>query len=393
MIDRNHWRGDSDQTAGAARAGRGLLAGLLRCGRCGRKLYVRYWGTSGTSARYLCSGDYHADGGRYCLGFGGATVDRRFGEEVVRVLSPLGVRASLAALNEIGSELDDRRRALARQIEQLEYEAARASEQYHHVDARNRLVASELERRWNDKLEALGRARASLVEFEAGSRPVSAEQRAAIVAFGERFSDVWNHAACPIELKKQIVRTVIEEVLVDENPPGRLSFIVHWKGGSHTAFEMEKANPKTVSKTADDDVEVVRKMAPRYGDDVIAKRAQPAGATDGKGQAMEPHRRQIGSPQARDRRAHALRRGRRDRDDAGSGATHRDERHHDQEARRRWCVADAPGRAVCAVGDPARGSRPRPCARDHRASQAHRPPRPGGYVRAAARNLRMKSRR
>jgi DNA invertase Pin-like site-specific DNA recombinase len=283
MIDRNHWRGESDQTAGAARAGRGLLAGLLRCGRCGRKLYVRYWGTSGTSARYLCSGDYQADGGRYCLGFGGATVDRRFGEEVVRVLSPLGVRASLAALSQIGTELDDRRRALARQIEQLEYEATLASEQYHQVDARNRLVASELERRWNYKLEALGRAKASLVELEAGSRPASAEERAAIVAFGERFSDVWNHAACPIELKKQIVRTVIEEVLVDEKPPGRLSFIVHWKGGSHTAFEMEKANPKTVSKTADEDVEVVRKMAPRYGDDVIASVLNRLGRRTGKG--------------------------------------------------------------------------------------------------------------
>ena len=72
------------------RAGHGLLAGLLRCGRCGRRLYVRYWGKAGTAARYLCSGDFAAAGGRYCLGFGGATVDRRFGEEIVRVLSPLG---------------------------------------------------------------------------------------------------------------------------------------------------------------------------------------------------------------------------------------------------------------------------------------------------------------
>jgi hypothetical protein len=64
MIRRNDFRGESDETAGAARAGKGLLAGLLRCGRCGRKLYVRYWGKSGTSARYLCSGDFGADGGR-----------------------------------------------------------------------------------------------------------------------------------------------------------------------------------------------------------------------------------------------------------------------------------------------------------------------------------------
>ena len=81
MISRNTWRGDSDETAGAARSGTGLLAGLLRCRRCGRKLHVRYWGKAGTSARYLCPGDFITGGGRYCLGFGGATVDRRVGAE------------------------------------------------------------------------------------------------------------------------------------------------------------------------------------------------------------------------------------------------------------------------------------------------------------------------
>jgi hypothetical protein len=95
MTRRNYWRGESDETAGAVRAGKGLLAGLLRCGR---RLYVRYWGKAGTNPRYLCSGDFGADGGRYCLGFGGATVDRRFGEVIVRVLSPLGIRASLEVL-------------------------------------------------------------------------------------------------------------------------------------------------------------------------------------------------------------------------------------------------------------------------------------------------------
>jgi DNA invertase Pin-like site-specific DNA recombinase len=283
MIGRNNWRGESDETAGAVRAGKGLLAGLLRCGRCGRKLYVRYWGKSGTSARYLCTGDFGADGGRYCIGFGGATVDRRFGAEIVRVLSPLGVRASLEALDRLGTQQDERRAALQRQLEQLEYDTARAFEQYNEVDPRNRLVASELERRWNGKLEERERARASLDEMDSRRQPVSAEERNALMAFSERFADAWNHSGCPIELKKQIVRSVIEEVLVNEDPPGKLAFIVHWKGGSHTAFEMEKASPKTVSRTADADIEVIRKMAPRYGDDAIARVLNKLGRQTGKG--------------------------------------------------------------------------------------------------------------
>jgi DNA invertase Pin-like site-specific DNA recombinase len=283
MMRRNYWRGDADETAGAVRAGHGLLAGLLRCGRCGRRLYVRYWGKAGTAARYLCSGDFVTAGGRYCLGFGGATVDRRFGEEIVRVLSPLGIRASLEALDRLGAQEDARRQALARQLEQVEYETARAAEQYHAVDPRHRLVAAELERRWNVKLEETERVRATLAEVDARREPPSAEERAALLAFGERVGDLWHHPACPVELKKQLVRTVIEEVLVDEEPPGTLAFIVHWKGGSHTAFTMTKVGPKTASRTADADLDVIRKMAPRYGDADIARVLNKLGRRTGKG--------------------------------------------------------------------------------------------------------------
>jgi DNA invertase Pin-like site-specific DNA recombinase len=283
MIRRNNLRGESEETAGAVRAGKGLLAGLLRCGRCGRRLYVRYWGKAGTSARYVCTGDFGAEAGRYCIGFGGATVDRRLSEEIVRVLSPLGIRASLEAVDQLGSREDQRRQALARQIEQLEYETARAAEQYNAVDPRNRRVASELERRWNVKLEETDRVRMSLAEIDDRRQPPSAEDRVALMVFGERFSDLWNHADCPVDIKKQIVRTVIEEIVVNEESAGKLSFIVHWKGGSHTALEIERVSPKTVNRTADADLDVIRKMALRYGDADIARVLNKLGRSTGKG--------------------------------------------------------------------------------------------------------------
>src|SRR5271157_4902385 len=148
MIQRNsvNWEGDESMTA--IRAGQGLLVGLLRCGHCGRKLHVRYWGGQGTNARYLCKGDYD-DGGQYCLGFGGASVDRRLGQELLKVISPLGVQASLRALEELSAGGTAQCTALSRKLEQLVYEARKAFEQYDAVDARNRLAASELERRWN----------------------------------------------------------------------------------------------------------------------------------------------------------------------------------------------------------------------------------------------------
>jgi hypothetical protein len=119
MIRGNSLKGASEPTVSAVRAGQGLLAGLLRCGRCGRKLHVRYWGKNGTAARYLCKGDF-ASGGRYCLGFGGSTVDRRLGEELLRVLSPLGMQASVRALAQQRARESEQGQALRRQLEQLE---------------------------------------------------------------------------------------------------------------------------------------------------------------------------------------------------------------------------------------------------------------------------------
>src|SRR5271169_1832561 len=100
MIRRNSVNWQGDESMAAIRAGQGLLVGLLRCGHCGRKLHVRYWGGSGTNARYLCKGDYD-DGGQYCIGFGGSSVDRRIGQEILKVIAPLGVEASLRALEEM----------------------------------------------------------------------------------------------------------------------------------------------------------------------------------------------------------------------------------------------------------------------------------------------------
>src|SRR5580704_4222576 len=152
VLRRNSVNWQRDESMAAIRAGQGLLVGLLRCGHCGRKLHVRYWGARGTHARYLCKGEF-ADGGRYCIGFGSASVDRRLSKEVLQVISPLGVEASLKALEELSARDAAQRAALSSKLEQLEYEAKKAFEQYDAVDARNRLVASELERRWNEKLE------------------------------------------------------------------------------------------------------------------------------------------------------------------------------------------------------------------------------------------------
>jgi DNA invertase Pin-like site-specific DNA recombinase len=272
-----------DAAVGAVREGQGLLVGILRCGRCGRRMHVRYWGRKGTHGRYLCVGDYQA-GGRYCVAFGGGLVDRQFSERLLDVISPLGVEASLRALDELASQDDERYQARSRKVEQLEYETQRAFEQYNEVDPRNRLVAAELERRWNEKLRELEETRASLRDLKRETRSVTSEDRDRLLAMGRDFSSVWHSDQCSMELKKKIVRTVVEEVIAHVEEDGkRLRFVIHWSGGVHTQFEMDKPGYGSYgTKTSIEALEVIRRMAGRYGDDQIAAVLNRSGYRTGK---------------------------------------------------------------------------------------------------------------
>lgn len=271
LIRGNNLRLGMDESVGAVRSGQGLLAGLLRCARCGRKFHMRYWGKSGTAGRYCCIGDYDA-GGSYCLAFGGSTVDRMFSEELLRVLSPLGVEASLQAIDQLSKRESDGQQALGRQLQQVEYETQRALEQYDAVDPRNRLVAAELERRWNEKLAEAEALKARLVEMDSQQPLLTENQRQEIMELGNRFGLVWQNTDCPVELKKKIIRTVIEEILVDmDDEKKMLLFTIHWKGGIHTRFEIPKPPSGVGRKTSMEDLEVIRCLAKRYGDDEIAR--------------------------------------------------------------------------------------------------------------------------
>jgi DNA invertase Pin-like site-specific DNA recombinase len=283
MTRRNSVNWEPEESMSAIRAGQGLLVGLLRCGHCGRKLHVGYWGGTGTNARYLCKGDYD-DGGQYCIGFGGAMVDRRLSEERLKAISPLGVEASFKAMEELSSGEAAQRAALSSKLEQLEYEARRAFEQYDVVDARNRLAAAELERRWNEKLEESETVRQQLSCLAERRCSLSADEESSILSMGEHFAEVWHSDGCPPTLKKMIFRTVFEEIIARSNPEKKtLYFTIHWKGGVHTQLEMDRPRSATDTATPMEALEIIRRMAVRHGDDQIASVLNQLGHSTGKG--------------------------------------------------------------------------------------------------------------
>jgi hypothetical protein len=256
---------------------------LLRCARCGRKLHIRYWGKHGTAARYLCSGDFDT-GGSYCLGFGGATVDRRLSEVILGVISPQGVEASLVAIAQSRGEGSDRRSALERQLQQARYEAERAFAQYDQVEPGNRLVCEVLEQRWNAKLEEQQRIAQELDALTDAAAALTPADELTLRALGKHFAEVWNSDACAMALKKRIARTLINEIVVDIDAAQQLNMVIHWHGGCHTPFSMKKPmSGAIVHKTAIEDVELIKRMALRYGDDEIARVLSKLGRYTGKG--------------------------------------------------------------------------------------------------------------
>ena len=282
MTRRNSVNWQGDESMAAIRAGQGLLVGLLRCGHCGRKLHVRYWGARGTHARYLCKGDYD-DGGQYCQRFGGASVDRRLSQELLKVISPLGIEASLRALEELSTGDAAQRIALSSKLEQLEYEARKAFEQYDAVDARNRLVAYELERRWNEKLEEIAKTKQRLAGLNGKRYSLSVDEEDQILAMGANFSEVWQNDHCPSTLKKMIFRTVVEEIIVRTDAEKKtLQFTIHWKGGTHTQLAMDRPRSATETATPIEALEIIRRMAVRHGDDQIASVLNRLGYSTGK---------------------------------------------------------------------------------------------------------------
>src|ERR1700751_293987 len=283
MIRRNSVNWEGDESMAAIRAGQGLLVGLLRCGHLGRKLHVRYWGGRGTNARYLCKGDYDG-GGQYCIGFGGSSVDRCVGQELLKAIAPLGVEASLRALEELSAGGTAQCTALSRKLEQLVYEARKAFEQYDAVDARNRLAASELERRRNGKLEEIEAVKQRISSLETERYSLSPEEEIRIRSMGDHFAGVWQSNPCPPTLKKMIFRTAIEEIIVrTDQDKENLELLIHWKGGAHTRLAMQRPRSGAETATPMEALEIIRRMAVRHGDDQIASVLNRRGYSTGKG--------------------------------------------------------------------------------------------------------------
>lgn len=256
---------------GPARSGKSLLAGLLRCRRCGRKLHVTYSGSQGNVPRYACRGAAINHGTAKCLSFGGLALDKAVEQEVLKTIKPEAIRATLAHQEKLYISETEHRRAMELALTQAEYEAERAFRQYNATEPENRLVAAELERRWNRALQEVEHLKAELKK--APKHYPDPEEFAYLLALAEDFPRVWHDPGTDMAMKKRIVRTLIEEVLVDvDEEHAVIDVVIHWAGGCHTTLQVKKNRTGHHHySTSQDIVELVRDLAHVASDREIAR--------------------------------------------------------------------------------------------------------------------------
>jgi DNA invertase Pin-like site-specific DNA recombinase len=237
MLQDNHAEYDRHKTRGIARAGAALLHGLVFCAECGHKMMVQYKPT----ARYVCRHLNHKYGAPICQNISADPVDAQVIKAFFQALSPIELDLYQRALAEQQQIADQARQAQQQQIERLRYQANLAERQFNRVDPDNRLVASELEARWETALRELRQAEATASQAQqalAVPLVLSPELKAAFSDIGESLPQIWEQNLLSPEQKKSFLRCLIEKIALHRVTPDQLQARIIWAGGQTTTLSI-----------------------------------------------------------------------------------------------------------------------------------------------------------
>jgi len=256
----------------SARGGRALLTGLLRCGRCGRMMRVFYGSKAGNAHHYQCVGDRAHIGGKICIGIGGARVDRAVAAQILEAVSPLATEAALQAAERFAAADQDVRQALTHELEEARYDASLAARRYEAVDPAKRLVARELEARWNTALERVAELDHRLTHLQAANASRPQIDRSALLELAHDLPSAWNAPTTNARTRQRLTRILVQEVVIDLDQASHEAVVtIHWSGGRHTevrvARRREGGYPEGQHPSP---VEVIRKLGGQWPDRELA---------------------------------------------------------------------------------------------------------------------------
>jgi excisionase family DNA binding protein len=272
---------------GAAREGGALLQGIVRCGRCGRRMQVAYSGRDGNVPRYACVRGHvlhHTESS--CQSLGGLRLEKAIAGAFLEAVSPAGARASAEAIGELERQHEQRLGGQRLAVERAEFEAGRARRQFDACEPEHRLVARSLEARLEQALSGLERERRRLAELEQHRpEPLTANERRALANLARDLPRLWNAPTTTARDRKELLRALVREVIVTvRDDPRRAEVEIVWEGGAHTELTVPliRRGPET-RRTPEDTVELVRRLARHHPDSQIAAILNKQGRRTGSG--------------------------------------------------------------------------------------------------------------
>ncbi len=273
----------------SGRGGRALLAGMLCCGRCGRRLSVAYRGRAPGQPVYRCDRPQMQLGQPRCCNFGGGRPDEAVARELLRAVEPMAIEAAQQAQRRFMQAQTDQRRIRELDLQQARYEASLAERRYAACDPDNRLIAAQLENSWE---AALQRLHACEQQLEAVQQEQSSIDPPDFGGLAEDLTAAWYAPGVTMRARQQLLRSLVNEIVVDVDEEAReVVLVIHWRGGQHSMLRVPKPRSgEHGCRTSDEAVALIRSMAGRWSDEQIAASLNRMGMPTGQGKTWTAHR-------------------------------------------------------------------------------------------------------
>src|SRR5512134_3410104 len=273
----------------SGRGGRALLAGLLSCGRCGRRLMVSYSGRPPGQPVYRCDRPNQMLGLPRCFTFGGLRVDAAVARELLRAVEPMAIEAAVEAERRAMEGRGEQQRIVELELQQAQYEASLAERRYAACDPDNRLIAAQLEKSWE---AALRRVEACQARLEAVRMPDLVAASPDFAGLADDLNTAWNAPGVTMRARQRLLRALVTDIIADVDETAReVVLTIHWRGGQHSQLRVRK--PKSGEhgcRTPEQALAVMRSMATRWSDEDIAASLNRMGMPTGQGKTWTAHR-------------------------------------------------------------------------------------------------------
>lgn len=286
LLARNAYGSVGDTKSG--RGGRALLAGLICCARCVRRLHVVYNGRYPRPV-YRCDTPNLQLGQKRCFRSGDLRIDAAISCEELRAVAPIAIEAAQEAERMLREEDQDRRRIAELELRQAQCDASLAERRYAACDPDNRLIAAQLEKAWE---AAPQRDRTCRQRLDGMQAPQVIQPLPDLAGLADDLAPAWRAPHTTMRMRQRLVRALITEIIADvDEAAGEIVLVVHWKGGQNSESRVRK--PKAGEHgccTPEQALAVIRSMAGRWSDQDIAASLNRMGLPTGQGKTWTAHR-------------------------------------------------------------------------------------------------------